>query len=368
MLNSIAQKNHRHIVKLLATYRYRSRYHLLFPWAPCNLRVYWALNPIPGWNRTSVLWMLEQLVGLTCGLYEVHNFKIDKVQQATLSPIQTPDPTRLLVPGTGTDISVAEEDYRYGRHGDLKPENILWSNELEGVDQMGVLQIADFGLGRFHGRASRSQMLAKSAIASPTYEPPEIPLNEKVSRAYDIWSLGCVFLEFITWRLGGKPLLSEFEWRREVHGGDDTVNDKFFTVINYKKPDQYAVVRREVLDWIEKLLQHPCCSGALKELLTTVKDRMLVILPKKRIECKDLRENLVRLRQYAERDDYFLLGHAPQTFTDVDNIQNVTRTISTSTHPSRELPQIYMLNGDAHIFEKQVGPEIVFQSAPSIES
>jgi hypothetical protein len=137
MFNSIAQKNPRYIVKLLAAHRYRNKYHLLFPWAPCNLQVYWATNPNLRWNRKSVLWMLEQLEGLTCGLYEVHHFKIDKAK-TTLSPVQAVDPTRLAVSGSVTDISVAEEDYLYGRHGDLKPENVLWSNELEGVDEIGV--------------------------------------------------------------------------------------------------------------------------------------------------------------------------------------------------------------------------------------
>jgi hypothetical protein len=81
--------------------------------------------------------MQEQLEGLTCGLYEVHHFKIGKAK-TTLLPVQAVDPTRLAVSGSVTDISVAEEDYLYGRHGDLKPENILWSNELEGVDEIGV--------------------------------------------------------------------------------------------------------------------------------------------------------------------------------------------------------------------------------------
>lgn len=366
MLNSIAQRDHPHIVKLLATYRYRGKYHLLFPWAPCNLRVYWGTNSNPGWNRTSVLWMLEQLEGLTCGLYEVHNFKINKAKP-TLSTVQTPDPTRLLVPGTVTDISVAAEDYLYGRHGDLKPENILWSNEIIGVDPMGVLQIADFGLGRFHGRASRSQMLAKSSIASPTYEPPEIPLNEKVSRAYDIWSLGCVFLEFITWRLGGRLLLGEFERLRLVDGGDDITNDKFFTVINYNKPGQDAVVRKEVLDWIQILLQHPRCSGAMSQLLAIVRDDMLVILPKRRIECKDLQERLINLRKRAEGDELFLLGNALRTFTDVENIQNITSSISQTARPSRELPQVYMLNDEMQMFENHGTPEITLQRAPPEE-
>jgi serine/threonine protein kinase len=360
MLNSIAQRDHPHIVKLLATYRYRGKYHLLFPWAPCSLRVYWGTNPNPGWNRTSVLWMLEQLEGLTCGLYEVHNFKINKAKP-TPSTMQTPDPTRLLVPGTVTDISVAAEDYLYGRHGDLKPENILWSNEIIGVDPMGVLQIADFGLGRFHGRASRSQMLAKSSIASPTYEPPEIPLNEKVSRAYDIWSLGCVFLEFITWRLGGRLLLGEFERLRLVDGGDDITNDKFFTVINYNKPGQDAVVRKGVLDWIQILLQHPRCSGAMSQLLAIVRDDMLVILPKRRIECKDLRERLINLRKRAEGDEFFLLGNALRTFTDVEDIQNITSSISQTA------PQVSMLNDKLQMFEKHGTPEITLQRPPSEE-
>ena len=338
MLNSIAKRNHPHIIKLLATYRYRSRYHLLFPWAPCNLRGYWDNNPNPKWDSVTVLWMLEQLQGLTSGLCEVHNFKIEKPSTPTLT-VPAIDRSRLS-PGSVNDISVAEDEFRYGRHGDLKPENILWSNELEKVDEMGVLQIADFGLGRFHGRASRSAMLAKQSIASPTYEPPEIPLDRKVSRAYDIWSLGCIFLEFVTWRLGGLPLINEFQFLREVDGGDEIKNDKFFTVINYKEPGQDAVVRKEVLDWIQILCKDPHCSEALQELLMLVKDRMLVIAPQQRILCVDLRDRLGRILHRARRDELFLLGDIRQDFA---------------------------LNGDAHTFITLEAPEITVQRPPSEE-
>lgn len=363
MLNSIAQRNHRHIVKLLATYRYKNQYHLLFPWAPYNLREFWVNNPKPRWDHVTVLWVVEQLKGLTSGLCEVHNFKIDKPNASTLK-VPTIDRTRLYA-GTAGDISVAEDEYRYGRHGDLKPENILWSNELENIDERGVLQIADFGLGRFHGRASRSEMLAKSSIASPTYEPPEIPLDRKVSRAYDIWSLGCIFLEFVTWSLGGLSLINEFYNLRMVDGGDETVNDKFFTVINYKEPGcRDAVVRKEVLDWIQRLLKHSRCSGALKELLALVKDRMLVILPKERISCKDLRDHFDQLLRHARDDEFFLLGDAPETFTDVENAAGAN---SPRTPSFNEQAQVYMLNGDAEMTGKHGTPEITFDSAPSEE-
>ena len=95
---------------------------------------------------------------------------------------------------------------------------------------------------------------------------------------------------------------------------------------------------------------------------------MLVIFPKKRIECKDLREHLVQLRERAKGDDFFLLGNALQTFTDVDNIQHITSRTSTSTHPSRELPQVYMPDEDANMFERHGTPEITFHRAPSVES
>lgn len=353
MLNSIAQRNHPHIAKLLATYYYKSHYHLLFPWAPCNLRGFWDNNPKPGWDRVTVLWMLEQLKGVTSSLCEVHNFKINKPNTLTLA-VPAADRSRLHL-GSGGDISVAEDEFRCCCHGDLKPENILWSNELEDVGEMGVLQIADFGLGRFHGRASRSEMLAKSSIASPTYEPPEIPLNRNVSRAYDIWSLGCIFLEFITWRLGGLPLINAFHNFRTADGGDGTSNDKFFTVINYKEPGQEAVVRKEVLDWIERLRKHQLCSGALQELLALVRDRMLVIFPKRRIGSNDLLDHFVRLLNRARVDSFFLLGNTPE---DVENIQNTAGPNSQTTPKAYERPQIYIVNEYSDMVRKHGAPEI----------
>ena len=348
MLNSIARSDHPHIIKLLATYHYKGHYHLLFPWAPCNLRGFWINNPKPRWDRISVLWMLEQLKGLTSGLCEVHNFKIDN---PGTSKLQLPaiDRTRLYAAPVG-DIRVAEDELRYGRHGDLKPENILWSDELEGVDKMGVLQIADFGLGRFHGRESRSEIPPKSVIASPTYEPPEIPLDEKVSRAYDIWSLGCIFLEFVTWYLGGLPLINEFHDLKMVDGGDETVNDKFFTLTNYKEPGrQDAVVRKEVLDWIQELRKLPHCSQALQELLTLVKERMLVIRPKQRINCKNLLDDISQLLSRVRNDDFLLLG----------DIQKAAGANSPRTPLFYGQSQVYILNRDEEISEMKGTPEII---------
>lgn len=79
-------------------------------------------------------------------------------------------------------------------------------------------------------------MLAKESIASSTCEHPEIPLNSKTSQVYNIWSLGCNFLEFIKWRLGSLPLINEIHSLREVNGDDEAENDAFDTVINRQEP------------------------------------------------------------------------------------------------------------------------------------
>ena len=69
----------------------------------------------------------------------------------------------------------------------------------------GVIQLADFGISGFHHTNTRSNLRLDGN--TKTYRAPESELEDgqKVSRSIDIWSLGCVFLEFITWVVLGKP-------------------------------------------------------------------------------------------------------------------------------------------------------------------
>jgi len=312
MLKAIAQMDHRHIIKLLVTYFYRGKYHLLFPYAASNLEDYWKSREVASWDCNPSLWAIEQMKGLASGINKVHNFSVR--QSLRPDPVST-NANFNQASGSMLAIAVEPEAMRYGRHGDLKPENILWFEDSVGDKEGGILKITDFGLSKFHGRQSRSAVEAAKATADPTYEPPEIILNHPVSRAYDIWSLGCVFLEFITWRLGGSEKVRRFRSLRETFGGDSTTNSKFFTIMNYRGgANEKAVVRDEVSRWIEHLLQHPRCSNSTStyDLLVLVRDQMLVVQRSERILSGDLETRLLQIQENARRDESYLLGQVTE--------------------------------------------------------
>lgn len=126
-----------------------------------------------------VQWVAEQCHGITEALNMIHHYQY-----------------------SGKDGSLkAPDDKNYGRHGDIKPENILWFTQPSGPP---VLKISDFGLVRFHSRDSASRDHPHQTPVSYTYRAPEYDItNGRLSPAYDLWTLGCLFTEFATWLLLG---------------------------------------------------------------------------------------------------------------------------------------------------------------------
>ncbi|KAK4237320.1 kinase-like domain-containing protein, partial [Achaetomium macrosporum] len=98
-----------------------------------------------------------------------------------------------------------------GRHGDIKPSNILWFAATR------TLKLTDFGLAEFHTILSRAGQSSSGLAVSPDYRPPEMDVDGgKVSRPYDIWSMGCIYLELIAWLLEGYDLVQRFRAERTL--------------------------------------------------------------------------------------------------------------------------------------------------------
>lgn len=299
-------KGHPHLIRLLATYLHQQKYHLMFPWADANLRKYWEDRPFPKFDTATVLWSLKQMTGIAEALVRIH--------KCPTIPIPADYEVRVQ---DDAELRVQQGEEKFGRHGDIKSENILWfkqSSEVE--DENGVLQIADFGLGRFHGRESRSQVPPDTVFATQTYEPPELKLRQPVSRAYDIWSLGCLYLEFITWLLKGSAQIDSFsDFRGKTSSIDGIyVNDDCFFVIirDDKGVPTAAKVREEVIEWVNMLHEHEKCSDLVHDLLDLIVTHLLVVNSKDRIKADRLNRQLKTCLSKAKDDAEYLIKPAPR--------------------------------------------------------
>lgn len=201
MLNKFSGNKHDHLISLLATYEQFDRFFLVFDWAEADLQGYWKrINPAPSFDLDTVLWMARQCKGIASGIIKIH---------AHVSTYQKKDPN-----------GSANENVVFGHHGDIKPENVLWFCEPSHTDRNvgGTLKLSDFGLAEFSIHQTTSMPPKSKWGVSLAYRAPESDLKQgnAIGRSYDIWTLGCLYLEFITWMLGGSQLLDEFAEARKA--------------------------------------------------------------------------------------------------------------------------------------------------------
>ncbi|KAK3685220.1 kinase-like domain-containing protein [Podospora appendiculata] len=274
-----SRSRHRHIINLLATFEQRqtsdmeSMYYLLFPLAAGNLRDLWndADTVTSKAVRDSLCsrrdygqlarWMFDQCIGLADGLREIHTV------------LNTPPDSLALY--HHRPIREELEVEQFGRHGDIKPENILWFRDDN--ESPGRLVIADFGLGRLHSSISKGKKTKgtrrKRIACTPTYRAPESEWSptgggKPVSRAYDVWSLGCVYLEFATWFLMGSGAgVDEFRRKRRKHAADEA----FFTNRDGGEVCLSPAVQEQAqkLRWEASYVDSPTSEG-LHSFLTSV--------------------------------------------------------------------------------------------------
>ncbi|KAI3530570.1 protein kinase [Colletotrichum filicis] len=220
LAKTVGLSSHDHVIKLLATWRRGDSWSMLFPWARSNLKDYWLQeSPDPKRSPEFVQWMSTQCRGLAEGLKKIHK-----------------SPSNHLT----------EE---FGIHGDIKPENILLFDSKS--NEFGTMVISDFGYTRFHGRNTRSNTPVVGF--SPTHRAPELDLEQTISRSYDMWTFGCVFLEFITWYLKGPDGIEQFVNQR-IHDDKGAPpgfsEDKFFNINNTIGKQRRPIVKRSVEDRI----------------------------------------------------------------------------------------------------------------------
>ncbi|KAI1085196.1 hypothetical protein F5B20DRAFT_575666 [Whalleya microplaca] len=307
MDNSSGKEAEKHVIQLLATFEVPapavqgSTYYLLFDWPEGSLADFWRRNQHLVGQKSHCRWMSQQFHKISSALQCVHNERLETLKSMDQSMLE-----REL---HGHKIDVQD---LYGRHGDIKPDNFLWfqPNQSSSLNDLGVLALSDFGLGRLHTQVSRSKQDPKSLTWTATYRAPEFDLSDgMISRASDIFSLGCVFLEYVTWFLEGREsVLDTFPEKRFAQDIHDFRADTFFTITpDTGSKKQLPSLKPSVTAWINKLQRHKDCSWYLHQLLEIIRDDMLEPDRVKRIHILQLIRKMATLRDACEMDESFYL-------------------------------------------------------------
>ena len=235
-------------------------------------------------DSECLLWFLEQLLGLANALHNLHNFA-DKRSPASASTLVAPSP----------------EVRKSGWHHDIKPENILYYQDIGA--KHGTFRIADFGSGKVHTYRSGS-VNTRSPNGTLTYEPPEAKLEGATSRPYDVWSLGCVFLELLIWAIFNNEAVEGFTAERVARRFPESRTDAFEDDAFWQmKEDNTPFLRGAVSYRIDELRKVALTHEAqpFKEVVELI-EKMLDPYRRTRIIALDLWDTLTRIVEQKRVD------------------------------------------------------------------
>jgi serine/threonine protein kinase len=265
-MGTLSKLHHEHIVRGLGGFTSGDRRCLLLEWADGgNLREFWRAHPSPTLGALLVQELIIQFCGLADALANLHKLNC--------------------------------------RHGDLKPENILRFISMASV--LGTLKISDFGIAKVHLVATQFRHNATTTqYTTPLYEPPETIGKDKRglprSRSSDIWSIGCIFLEFLIWLLYGTDSLEDLNDALGIGAQSFVLKPRsFYQVYTYGAP---PIVHPAATEWIDYIRhQDPECSRwtAIRDLIDLIRVGLLVVDINERVTAEQLHTRLESIAEMA---------------------------------------------------------------------
>lgn len=240
MLKLLSAVSHQHMITLLATYEKSGRFHLVFHWAESDLFTYWR-DTAPTTNDQTIRWLAWQCAGIANGLLLIHN-PHDRAKSLRITLSHRNSVANVLKVQQASQGAQSEPERlleQPGHHGDIKAQNILLFRN-QSSDSF-TLKISDFGLAGFKSTGD------VSTGNTPTYAAPEYVIHGGAPNitSCDIWALGCLYLEFLTWFLGGWDMLKAFQVNRVRADCKDT----FYVTRHLEDAHRMSVeVKRSVVE------------------------------------------------------------------------------------------------------------------------
>ncbi|TGJ87591.1 hypothetical protein E0Z10_g1212 [Xylaria hypoxylon] len=299
------------IVRSIGAFSTNGNYYIIMPWAEGGtLREFWDKDPPPKLSGTLIREFLEQYMEIATSLYELHSHRYPVERLEDKDPVERSNGISIRVSPGDPPASLEGSNWR---HGDLKPENIFRKQE---GDALGPLMIGDLGLAKKHNNLTRARMYTETRLGTMNYEPPEAFDNTRAkSRAYDIWSMGCIIVETIVWLLYGQEGQKQFydqPYKKEQ-------GTRYYIVQNtfpeWKLNDTTLEWIGHMLDNDPEFREKP--SSALRDLLNLAMGKLLVVKPPtdydnpedgERTNAKIFRERLGDIIENSRNAAYLFTG------------------------------------------------------------
>ncbi|KAK5093346.1 hypothetical protein LTR70_004718 [Exophiala xenobiotica] len=297
MLRKLEKIPHKHLLQNLASWVYQKRFFILYPKADFNLRTFMEdhdLYPAQEGRRQAGhgIWLIDQLRGLADALRKIHSMGRETTAQSHEGTSSTGFAQASIYSGEKT-----------GCHHDLKPENILVFGD--GIPNF-VFKIADYGCANAKDLDAEGNSRKTHAKGTQDYHAPEAS-SDSVSRPFDMWAMGCIFLELLVW--GFMPSKSKKEAfvneRKQCMDKipSSTVHDHGF-YYRENSLGQRVKLRPAVIEHIAALRKH--CKGdpAFEEIVNPGKviEQLLCINKDDRMKAPRLFEAMDAIHTNAIAD------------------------------------------------------------------
>lgn len=275
-LKSLQYLNDPYIIPLLASFEIPSLgYYLLFPYATGNLELLWITRSDLVGSSEAALWMSEQCYHVTHALARVH--------------------------GSAQEIDQSDDSSSFFAiiHGDLRPANILWFTKGAEL-QDSKLVIADWGSAEPDLRLYLEPTTRLKSIGR-SYRPPECDDPDgHISTALDIWALGCIFLEFVTWSLLGWEAVEDIF--AAARSGPDPKRPHLQSDIFFSQKEGRWVIKPQVQSWAQELTELRKCSPCIRDVLGVIMDYMLKVDLTQRATARNLALEFRNISSRCKKD------------------------------------------------------------------
>jgi serine/threonine protein kinase len=279
---AMADIDHPHLLKCYASFTFSSKYHMIYEKADCNMEEFITKNKdaakIPSLTPRK---LAAQLYGLAAALSVIHN----QGQSGTNGQSD-----HLGVPKNASVPS------KTGYIHDIKPDNLLMFVYKQDGKETHWLRLSDFSCAKvadwvasISGK-NKDSWRSGSKSGTPVYRAPE-SMYEDTSRPYDLWSLGCVYLELLVWYIEGFDKLCSFRDKRGREVKPDGIIDEGFCYTTDSGPKPKFHLRDVVHEKMAHVIQHS--DKDLKHIAEVI-PHLLNIDPKKRPTADILARHLER--------------------------------------------------------------------------